>query len=334
MKAMGDAYTNLLADRNALLFQMQSYAACADPDIQTHVRERFATLVRQVQEASGATPADLWSFFSHGMLLNVIAALNLDVLAVGRGVGRLLGRSRRHARGSRRGPVGLMLDRLAAFIYRRRRRVLWGSLAVVLVAGFFGGPVFGLLDSNGDFDDPQSEAPLASRDIARATNVSAAPDLVALVRLGAPADSAQAQRKLDRVAAALRVPGLRLVRYERGGDRSLVSKDGRSTYVAASFPTNAGGVLDRVQPKLEAHPRRDARRQRHRPRPGRDAGVGGHRAGRAARLPDPLPAVAVRVPQRGRRAAPARGRRRRRSCSRSSRCGSSTRRSSRCRSTR
>ena len=83
MKAMGDAYTNLLADRNALLFQMQSYAACADPDIQTHVRERFATLVRQVQDATGATPADLWSFFSHGMLLNVIAAVNLDVLAVG-----------------------------------------------------------------------------------------------------------------------------------------------------------------------------------------------------------------------------------------------------------
>ena len=83
MKAMGDAYTNLLADRNALLFQMQSYAACADPEIQTHVRERFATLVRQVQEATGATPADLWSFFSHGMLLNVIAAVNLDVLAVG-----------------------------------------------------------------------------------------------------------------------------------------------------------------------------------------------------------------------------------------------------------
>jgi AcrR family transcriptional regulator len=83
MKAMGDSYTALLADRNALLFQMQSYAACADPEIQKHVREGFATLVRQVQEATGATPADLWSFFSHGMLLNVIAAVNLDVLAVG-----------------------------------------------------------------------------------------------------------------------------------------------------------------------------------------------------------------------------------------------------------
>ena len=83
MKAMGTAYTDLLADRTSLLFQMQSYAACADPEIQTHVRERFTTLVRQVQEATGATPADLWSFFSHGMLLNVIAAVDLDVLAVG-----------------------------------------------------------------------------------------------------------------------------------------------------------------------------------------------------------------------------------------------------------
>jgi AcrR family transcriptional regulator len=83
MQAMGGAYTSLLEDRDALLFQMQSYAACADPEIQTEVRERFATLVRQVQDASGASPAELWSFFSHGMLLNVIAAVDLDVLAVG-----------------------------------------------------------------------------------------------------------------------------------------------------------------------------------------------------------------------------------------------------------
>ena len=147
-----------------------------------------------------------------------------------------------------------MLDRLAAFIYRRRRRVLWGSLVVVLVAGFFGGPVFGLLDSNGDFDDPQSEAPLAAGDIARATGASAAPDLTALVRLGAQADSAAGQRKLDRVERALAVPGLKVVRYERGGDRTLVSKDGRSAYVVATFPTNAGGVLDEVQPRLERIP--------------------------------------------------------------------------------
>jgi RND superfamily putative drug exporter len=145
-----------------------------------------------------------------------------------------------------------MLDRLGAFIHRRRRLVLWSSLVVVLAAGFFGGPVFGLLDTGDDFDDPQAEAPRASADIARATGASASPDLVALVRLGAPADSPEAQRKLDRVAAALRDRGVASVaRYEPGGNRSLVSEDGESSYVAARFAINAGDTLERVQPRLE-----------------------------------------------------------------------------------
>jgi AcrR family transcriptional regulator len=81
MPAMGKAYADLLADRTSLLFQMQSYAASADLEIQARVRERYADLVRQVADATGAEPAQLWSFFSNGMLLNVIAALNLEVLA-------------------------------------------------------------------------------------------------------------------------------------------------------------------------------------------------------------------------------------------------------------
>jgi hypothetical protein len=60
---------------------MQSYAASSDPEIQARVRERYADLVRQVGEATEAEPAQLWAFFANGMLLNVIAALNLEVLA-------------------------------------------------------------------------------------------------------------------------------------------------------------------------------------------------------------------------------------------------------------
>src|SRR5215210_3742751 len=81
MPAMGKAYMGLLEDRTSLLFQMQSYAASGDPEIQARVRERFADLVRRVAEATGAEPAQLWAFFSDGMLLNVIAALNLEELA-------------------------------------------------------------------------------------------------------------------------------------------------------------------------------------------------------------------------------------------------------------
>jgi AcrR family transcriptional regulator len=79
--AMGQAYNELLADRTSLLFQMQSYAATSDAEIQAHVRERFSDLVHQVAEATGAGPAELWNFFAHGMLLNVIAALKLEELA-------------------------------------------------------------------------------------------------------------------------------------------------------------------------------------------------------------------------------------------------------------
>ena len=38
-----------------------------------------------------------------------------------------------------------------------------------------------------------------------------------------------------------------MARYERGGDRALVSKDGRSSYVVATFRTDVHGALERVQ---------------------------------------------------------------------------------------
>jgi AcrR family transcriptional regulator len=81
LPALGKAYVDLLGDRHALLFQMQSYAACADPVIQAHVRERYGELVKLVTRVSGAAPEDVWQFFSHGMLLNVIASLDLPAIA-------------------------------------------------------------------------------------------------------------------------------------------------------------------------------------------------------------------------------------------------------------
>jgi AcrR family transcriptional regulator len=81
LPAMGRAYVQLLADKTALLFQMQSYAACADPVIQAHVRESYGALVEEVTRLSGAPPEKIWQFFSHGMLLNVIASLDLHAIA-------------------------------------------------------------------------------------------------------------------------------------------------------------------------------------------------------------------------------------------------------------
>lgn len=76
--AMGRAYVDLLEDRTLLLFQMQTYAASSDPVIQARVRANYAEVVRDVAALSGGGPEDVWSFAAQGMLLNVIASLDLD----------------------------------------------------------------------------------------------------------------------------------------------------------------------------------------------------------------------------------------------------------------
>jgi AcrR family transcriptional regulator len=81
LPAMGKAYVELLQDRTMLLFQMQSYAACADPVIQDSVRAGYGAIVREVTRLSGAEPERVWQFFAHGMLLNVVASLDLAAIA-------------------------------------------------------------------------------------------------------------------------------------------------------------------------------------------------------------------------------------------------------------
>jgi AcrR family transcriptional regulator len=79
---MGKAYVRMLSeDRSLRLFQMQSYAACSDPVIQARVRECYGEIVKHVTRLSGAPPEAVWDFFAHGMLLNVIASLDLPAIA-------------------------------------------------------------------------------------------------------------------------------------------------------------------------------------------------------------------------------------------------------------
>ena len=79
---MGRAYVEeLLPDRHAILMLMQSFVASSDPEVQAHVRRAYGTTVAEVTRLSGAGPEEVWRFFAHGMLLNVIAALNLKAIA-------------------------------------------------------------------------------------------------------------------------------------------------------------------------------------------------------------------------------------------------------------
>lgn len=77
LQAMGEAYIQLVSDREELLMQMQSYAACGDPEVQAIVRERFSGLVAAVTAMTGASDHEVMGFFRAGMLLNVVTAMDL-----------------------------------------------------------------------------------------------------------------------------------------------------------------------------------------------------------------------------------------------------------------
>jgi putative drug exporter of the RND superfamily len=149
------------------------------------------------------------------------------------------------------------MQALARTIHRRRRLVLVMTLATVLAAGAYGGPVVGLLDTDDDFEAPSSEAVVARATVERVTGRSASPDMVVLVRLGAPVESRPAQQKIARVADALRDPDVAQVVSVRGGEpAALVSEDRRSTYLLATFAagTDEDATAERLQARVEREP--------------------------------------------------------------------------------
>ena len=134
-----------------------------------------------------------------------------------------------------------MLDSLARLLYRRRRRVLIGAVLLVVVAGAVGGPVAGLLDSDDDFDPPSAEAVQAREAIAQGDR-----------RVGhARRRRARAARRAGRRrpparpscgASPARREGPEVARvdaYRPGGPEELVSRDGRSSYVAITLRDGA-----------------------------------------------------------------------------------------------
>src|SRR5438132_7638175 len=77
LQAMGRAYIDLLGDRQKLRMQMHGYVASEDPEIGDVVRRSFGELVAFVERTTGADDMTIREFFSHGMLLNVMTAMEL-----------------------------------------------------------------------------------------------------------------------------------------------------------------------------------------------------------------------------------------------------------------
>ena len=94
LKAMGNAYVELLStERDYLMLQLQAYAACDDDVIRDRVRGWYAELVSDVEELTGADSERIDDFFRYGMWLNVAAAMGVEDLSAG--CEWISGRSRR-----------------------------------------------------------------------------------------------------------------------------------------------------------------------------------------------------------------------------------------------
>jgi AcrR family transcriptional regulator len=78
--AMGNAYGELIADRDLLLIQLQGYAASGDPEIRASVSENFRRIVEFAAARTGLGPERLREFLAMGMLCNIVSALELGSL--------------------------------------------------------------------------------------------------------------------------------------------------------------------------------------------------------------------------------------------------------------
>ena len=78
LTAIAEAYVERLAtDPVYLHAQMQSYAACEDPEIREVVQRGYGELVEYVERVGGVPADRVAHFFAKGMLLNVMASMHL-----------------------------------------------------------------------------------------------------------------------------------------------------------------------------------------------------------------------------------------------------------------
>ncbi|HEX4222231.1 MAG TPA: TetR/AcrR family transcriptional regulator, partial [Pseudonocardiaceae bacterium] len=78
LKLMGARYYETLADRTSLLLQLQGFAACGEPEVRDLVRTRLAHMWDTVADTTGLDAVTVKSFLAFGMLLNNVAAVDVD----------------------------------------------------------------------------------------------------------------------------------------------------------------------------------------------------------------------------------------------------------------
>ncbi len=131
--------------------------------------------------------------------------------------------------------------RVSRFLSAHPRRSLLAVFLFVLVAGFFGGPLAGSLDSSGGFASDDADSVRAIDTIEAATGTEPGAGIVIVVDTpdGLPADSGRVQEVTDAVAAEPGVARVTSPTSTRGDPGTLVSQDGTQALVLGTVAADA-----------------------------------------------------------------------------------------------
>ena len=199
-----------------------------------------------------------------------------------------------------------MFELLTGIVYRGRWVVVVCTVVLAGFAGYYGGPVAGLLtDDSSNFEDPASESVAAEERLADAADANPGADVVALVEVDEDVKSSAGQEKVRDVAGTIADDEAvaQVTTYFQTRDEAWISDDGDATYVVASFDPDAddAAAVERLHKEFAGD--EGVTRRHHRPRPS------GPLAHEAPRPPQLVVAPAAEVAPRTHR--PARGHRKR-----------------------
>jgi AcrR family transcriptional regulator len=94
LNAMGEAYAQLISDRELMLLQLHAQCAAREPAIGDAVRAEYARLVEYVRAASGGGDDAVQQFFAVGSLCHLL--VSIDALEVDARWAKTLGNGIRH----------------------------------------------------------------------------------------------------------------------------------------------------------------------------------------------------------------------------------------------
>ena len=77
LNAMGEAFTELMQNRDRLMLMLKTWATCDDDEICEVARADWRKLVDLAEQVSGEPPEVVTRFFANGMLISVLMSMNL-----------------------------------------------------------------------------------------------------------------------------------------------------------------------------------------------------------------------------------------------------------------